>query len=94
MLDSWISSWTGCGRGRPDGGDDREADGRALLSAGTEESSGSDWTAVDAGLPDRLTNGPSEAAYRVADRLRMKRAPRISRADVAALMHQAAHGSE
>ncbi|MFI7019272.1 NAD(P)-dependent oxidoreductase [Streptomyces sp. NPDC050164] len=54
-------------------------------------SSGLDWTVV---YPTRLTHGPARGAYRVGDRLPMKGNPTISRADVAAFMHQAAHGSE
>jgi putative NADH-flavin reductase len=54
-------------------------------------SSGLDWTLV---YPTALTNGPAKGSYRVDDRLQMKGAPRISRADVAAFMHQAAHSSE
>lgn len=44
--------------------------------------------------PTALTNGPAKGAYFVDDRLRMRGAPRISRADVAAFMHHAAHSSE
>ncbi|MEU6906776.1 NAD(P)-dependent oxidoreductase [Streptomyces coeruleorubidus] len=54
-------------------------------------SSGLDWTVV---YPTRLTHGPSKGAYRAGDRLPMKGNPTISRADVAAFMHRAAHGSE
>ncbi|MDX2937200.1 NAD-dependent epimerase/dehydratase family protein [Streptomyces ipomoeae] len=54
-------------------------------------SSGLDWTVV---YPTALTNGPAKGTYRVDDRLQMKGAPRISRADVAAFMHRAAHSSE
>ncbi|MEU9731869.1 NAD(P)-binding oxidoreductase [Streptomyces sp. NPDC048002] len=50
-----------------------------------------DWTLV---YPTALTNGPATGTYRVAERLPMKGAARISRADVAAFMLQAAHGSE
>jgi putative NADH-flavin reductase len=53
--------------------------------------SGLDWTLV---YPTALTNGPAKGSYRVGDRLQMKGAPRVSRADVAAFMHEAAHGSE
>lgn len=53
--------------------------------------SGLDWTVV---YPTALTNGPAKGTYRVDDRLQMKGAPRISRADVAAFMHRAAHSSE
>ncbi|MFG3498870.1 NAD(P)-dependent oxidoreductase [Streptomyces sp. NPDC047928] len=54
-------------------------------------SSGLDWTLV---YPTRLTHGPARGAYRAADRLPMRGDPTISRADVAAFMHQAAHGTE
>ncbi len=54
-------------------------------------SSGLDWTLV---YPTGLTNGPAKGTYRVGDRLPMKFAALISRADVAAFMHQAAHSSE
>ncbi|MEV4670846.1 NAD(P)H-binding protein [Actinomadura sp. NPDC049382] len=54
-------------------------------------SSGLDWTLV---YPTALTNGPAKGNYRVNDRLQMRGAPRISRADVAAFMHEAAHSSE
>lgn len=53
--------------------------------------SGLDWTLV---YPTGLTNGPAKGSYRVGDRLPMKGAPMIRRAQVAAFMHQAAHGSE
>ncbi|MGQ4383072.1 NAD(P)-dependent oxidoreductase [Streptomyces sp. SAS_270] len=54
-------------------------------------SSALDWTLV---YPTRLTHGPEAGTYRADDRLPMKGNPTISRADVAAFMHQAAHGSE
>ncbi|MFI6732374.1 NAD(P)-dependent oxidoreductase [Nonomuraea sp. NPDC050451] len=54
-------------------------------------SSGLDWTVV---YPTRLTHGPAKGSYRADDRLPMKGNPTISRADVAAFMHQAAHGRE
>jgi len=54
-------------------------------------SSGLDWTVV---YPTRLTHGPAMGTYSAGDRLPMKGNPTISRADVAAFMHQAAHGSE
>lgn len=54
-------------------------------------SSGLEWTLV---YPTVLTNGPARGRYRVSDRLDMKGVPTISRADVAAFMHQAAHSSE
>ncbi|MBZ3906035.1 NAD(P)-dependent oxidoreductase [Streptomyces griseiscabiei] len=53
--------------------------------------SGLDWTVV---YPTRLTDGAAKGGYQVADRLPMKGNPTISRADVAAFMHQAAHGVE
>ncbi|MGW2523468.1 NAD(P)-dependent oxidoreductase [Streptomyces sp. NPDC001617] len=54
-------------------------------------SSDLDWTVV---YPTMLTHGPARGTYRADDRLPMKGNPKISRADVAAFMHQAAHGSE
>ncbi|GAA3825412.1 NAD(P)-dependent oxidoreductase [Streptomyces phyllanthi] len=53
--------------------------------------SGLDWTVV---YPTRLTHGPANGTYSAGDRLPMKGNPTISRADVAAFMYQAAHGSE
>lgn len=50
-----------------------------------------DWTLV---YPTRLTNEPATGAYRAADRPPMKGNPTISRADVAAFMHQAVHSGE
>lgn len=47
-----------------------------------------DWTLV---YPTALTNGPAAGAYHVDDRLDMKLAARISRADVADFMHKTAH---
>ncbi|MFJ8717967.1 hypothetical protein ACIRD9_33160 [Streptomyces violaceus] len=44
--------------------------------------------------PTRLTHGPAMGTYSAGDRLPMKGNPTISRADVAAFMHQAAHGTE
>jgi hypothetical protein len=44
--------------------------------------------------PTKLTHGPAKGTYSAGDRLPMKGNPTISRADVAAFMHQAAHGSE
>jgi putative NADH-flavin reductase len=46
------------------------------------------WTIV---YPSALMNGPARGAYRVDDRIRMKGAPRVRRADVADFMHKAAH---
>jgi uncharacterized protein YbjT (DUF2867 family) len=54
-------------------------------------SSGLDWTVV---LPTRLTNGPAKGTFSAADRLPMRGTPTISRADVAAFMHRAAHDDE
>jgi putative NADH-flavin reductase len=54
-------------------------------------SSGLDWTVV---YPTRLTHGPAKGTYLAGDRLPMKGNPTISRADVAAFMHQAAHSAE
>ncbi|MFE2470868.1 MULTISPECIES: NAD(P)-dependent oxidoreductase [Streptomyces] len=54
-------------------------------------SSGLDWTII---LPTRLTNDPAKGTYSMGDRLPMKGNPTISRADVAAFMHKAVHGSE
>lgn len=54
-------------------------------------SSGLDWTIV---LPTKLTNAPAKGTYHADDRLPMKGNPSISRADVAAFMHQAVHGGE
>jgi putative NADH-flavin reductase len=51
-------------------------------------SSGLDWTLV---YPTALTNGPARGVYRVDDRLKMKPLARISRADVAEFLHEAAH---
>lgn len=53
--------------------------------------SGLDWTVV---LPTRLTHGPAKGTFHADDRLPMKGNPAISRADVAAFMHRAAHGDE
>ncbi|WP_410606596.1 NAD(P)-dependent oxidoreductase [Amycolatopsis sp. lyj-109] len=54
-------------------------------------SSGLDWTVV---YPTGLNNDPAKGTFRAGDRLPMKGVPYISRADVAAFLHQAAHGSE
>lgn len=54
-------------------------------------SSALDWIVV---YPTRLTHGPAKGTFRADDRLPMKGNPTISRADVAAFMHQAAHGNE
>jgi putative NADH-flavin reductase len=53
--------------------------------------SGLDWTVV---LPTRLTHGPAKGTFHADDRLPMKGNPAISRADVAAFMHQTAHSDE
>lgn len=45
-----------------------------------------EWTLV---YPTTLTNGPAQGTYRVGDRLPMKGAPTISRADVGAFLHEA-----
>lgn len=50
-----------------------------------------DWTLV---YPTRLTHGPATGTYRADDRLLMKGNPTISRADVAAFMHRAAHNGD
>lgn len=47
-----------------------------------------DWTLV---YPTVLTHGPARGIYRVSDRVEMPLAARISRADVAAFMVDAAH---
>ncbi|WP_151772922.1 NAD(P)-dependent oxidoreductase [Streptomyces abyssomicinicus] len=58
-------------------------------SEATIRAGGMDWTLV---YPTTLTNGPARGAYRVVeDRTRMRLAARISRADVAAFLHAAAH---
>lgn len=54
-------------------------------------SSGLAWTLV---YPTTLTHGPARGTYRVDDRVEVKLASRISRADVAQFMHQAAHSPE
>ncbi|MFC8665203.1 NAD(P)-dependent oxidoreductase [Streptomyces sp. NPDC057199] len=61
------------------------------LSENAIRSSGLDWTLV---YPTLLTKGPAEGTYLAGDRLPMKGNPKISRADVAAFMHKAAHGTE
>ncbi|MBU5672138.1 SDR family oxidoreductase [Paenibacillus sp. MSJ-6] len=50
--------------------------------------SGLKWTIV---YPTALMNGPAKGIYRVSDRIKMKGAPRINRADVADFIHKAAH---
>lgn len=57
----------------------------------TIRSAGLDWTFV---YPSALTNGPARGTFRVDDRIQMRGAPRISRADVADFMLKAAHGRE
>ncbi|WP_416974809.1 NAD(P)-dependent oxidoreductase [Streptomyces sp. 4F14] len=54
-------------------------------------SSALDWTVV---YPTRLTHGPAQGTYSAGDHLPMKGNPTISRADVAAFLHRAAHGTE
>lgn len=55
-------------------------------------SSGLKWTLV---YPTTLTDGPARGTYHVVDaRVKMKPAARISRADIADFMHQAAHTPE
>lgn len=54
----------------------------------TLRSSGLDLTLV---YPTTLTNGPAKGTYKVDDRLAMKGAPTISRADVGHFLHRAAH---
>ncbi|MFF8392050.1 NAD(P)-dependent oxidoreductase [Streptomyces sp. NPDC016172] len=61
------------------------------IADGHIRSSGLEWTVV---YPTRLTHGPAKGTYRTGDRLPMKGNPTISRADVAAFMHQAAHSGE
>ncbi|BBC29858.1 Nucleoside-diphosphate sugar epimerase [Streptomyces graminofaciens] len=41
-----------------------------------------------------MTNDSAKGTFGAADRLPMKGNPTISRADVAAFMHKAAHGTE
>lgn len=64
---------------------DKEAAEVILRDGGVE------WTFV---YPSALTNGPAKGTYRVDDRIEMKGAPRISRADVADFMVKAAHSAE
>lgn len=64
---------------------DKKASEEAIRSSGLA------WTLV---YPTTLTNGPALGAYRVDGRTAMKPGARISRADVARFMHQAAHGTE
>ncbi|WP_416966919.1 NAD(P)-dependent oxidoreductase [Streptomyces sp. 4F14] len=54
-------------------------------------SSDLDWTLV---YPTLLTKGLAKGTYRADDRLPMKGNPKISRADVAAFMFEAAHSPE
>jgi uncharacterized protein YbjT (DUF2867 family) len=54
-------------------------------------SSGLAWTLV---YPTTLTHGPARGTYRVDDRGEVQLASRVSRADVAQFMHQAAHSPE
>ncbi|MEU1543665.1 NAD(P)-binding oxidoreductase [Actinacidiphila glaucinigra] len=54
-------------------------------------SSGLAWTLV---YPTTLTHGPARGTYRVDDRVKVKLVSRVSRADVAQFMHQAAHRPE
>ncbi|MFG2133507.1 NAD(P)-dependent oxidoreductase [Streptomyces sp. NPDC048751] len=61
------------------------------LSEKAIRSSGLDWTLV---YPTLLTKGPAKGTYRAGDRLPMKGNPKISRADVAAFLHKAAHSPE
>ena len=61
------------------------------LSEQAIRSSGLDWTLV---YPTLLTKGPAKGTYRADDRLPMKGNPKISRADVAAFLHKAAHSPE
>jgi putative NADH-flavin reductase len=53
--------------------------------------SGLDWTIV---YPTRLTHGPAAGRFKSGDRLPMRGNPTISRADIAAFMHQAVHSDE
>ena len=61
------------------------------LSEQAIRSSGLDWTLV---YPTLLTKGPAKGTYRADDRLPMRGNPKISRADVAAFLHKAAHSPE
>ncbi|WP_336246612.1 NAD(P)-binding oxidoreductase [Streptomyces cupreus] len=61
------------------------------LSEKAIRSSGLDWTLV---YPTLLTKAPAKGTYLAGDRLPMKGNPKISRADVAAFMHRAAHSPE
>ncbi|UQZ86448.1 NmrA-like family protein [Paenibacillus konkukensis] len=49
------------------------------------------WTIV---YPTALMNGPAKGMYQVKERIKMKGAPRIRRADVADFMHKAAYSDE
>ncbi|MCI4039978.1 NAD(P)H-binding protein [Streptomyces sp. TRM75563] len=61
------------------------------VSERTIRASGLDWTLV---YPTTLTKKPAQGSYRVGERLPMKGAPTISRADVADFLYKAAHGDE
>ncbi|GAA3793916.1 NAD(P)-dependent oxidoreductase [Streptomyces phyllanthi] len=61
------------------------------LSEKAIRSSGLDWTLV---YPTLLTKGPAKGTYLAGNCLPMKGNPKISRADVAAFMHKAAHSTE
>lgn len=52
----------------------------------TIRESGLDWTLV---YPSALTEGPARGTFRAAELIKMRGLPSISRADVAAFMHQA-----
>lgn len=58
------------------------------VSEKTLRAAGLDLTLV---YPTTLTNGPAQGTYQVDDRLPMKGAPTISRADVGHFLHLAAH---
>lgn len=58
------------------------------VSEKTLRAAGLDLTLV---YPTTLTNGPAQGTYKVGDRLPMKGAPTISRADVGHFMHLAVH---
>jgi putative NADH-flavin reductase len=61
------------------------------IADGRIRASGLDWTIV---YPTRLTHDPAKGAFKADDHLPMKGNPTISRADVAAFMHTAVHGTE
>ncbi|QQO77130.1 NAD(P)H-binding protein [Actinomyces sp. HMT897] len=63
---------------------DKAASERILRASGLE------WTIV---YPTVLTNNPARGTYRVAESMKMRGMPRISRADVGAFIHKAAHDS-